>query len=110
MFKPLTKWRWSIPNADSIPEITRRAFMIAAGEKEGAIHLELPQDIAKIESKIRPVGKQQVLRSRLNIDLIEKASKIIFEAKRPLFAIFADINNITKVMITIMATVRNMDF
>ena len=41
---------------------------------------------------------------------IRRASKIIFEAKRPLFAIFADINNITKVMITIMATVRNMDF
>ena len=29
MFKPITKWNWSIRNADSIPEIIRRAFKIA---------------------------------------------------------------------------------
>ena len=46
---------------------------ISAEEKEEAGHLELPQDIAKIESKIRPIGKQQVLRSRPNIDLIENS-------------------------------------
>ncbi len=87
MFKPITKWRWSIGNSDSIPEIIRRAFKIAAEEKEGAVHLELPQDIAKKESKIRPIGKQQVLRSRPNIDLIEKAAKIIIGAKRPLLLV-----------------------
>ncbi len=30
MFKPITKWRWSVRNADSIPEIIRRAFKLAA--------------------------------------------------------------------------------
>src|SRR6185437_13910255 len=42
MFKPITKWSWSIRNADSIPEIIRRAFKIALEEKGGAIQLELP--------------------------------------------------------------------
>jgi acetolactate synthase-1/2/3 large subunit len=52
MFKSITKWRWSIRNADSIPEIIRRAFKISLEEKGGAVHLELPQDIAKKKSAI----------------------------------------------------------
>ncbi len=44
MFKAITKWRWSIRNADSIPETIRRGFKIALEEKAGAVHLELPQD------------------------------------------------------------------
>ena len=36
MFKPITKWRWSILNADNIPEIIRRAFKIAIEEKGGS--------------------------------------------------------------------------
>lgn len=63
MFKPITKWRWSVRNADSIPEIVRRAFKIALEEKAGAVHIELPQDIAKMESEIKPIKAQQVLRS-----------------------------------------------
>ena len=55
MFKPITKWRWSMRNADSIPEIIRRAFKIALEEKGGAVHLELPQDIAKLNSSIMPI-------------------------------------------------------
>src|SRR4029078_7539782 len=74
MFKPITKWRWSIRNADSIPEIVRRAFKIALEEKAGAVHLELPQDIAKIDSKIGPLNPQRVLRARPNADLIRQAA------------------------------------
>ena len=36
MFKSITKWRWSIRSADSIPEIVRRAFKISLEEKGGA--------------------------------------------------------------------------
>ena len=77
MFKPITKWRWSVRNADSIPEIVRRAFKIALEEKAGAVHIELPQDIAKMESEIKPIKAQQVLRSRPNKDLIEEAAELL---------------------------------
>jgi acetolactate synthase I/II/III large subunit len=87
MFKPITKWRWSIRNADSIPEIVRRAFKIALEEKAGAVHLELPQDIAKMESDIKPIKTQQVFRSRPNEELIEKAAKLILESKRPILLV-----------------------
>ena len=84
MFKPITKWRWSIRNADSIPEIVRRAFKIALEEKAGAVHLELPQDIAKMDSEIRPINSQVVLRSRPNFELIKNAVRLILEARRPI--------------------------
>jgi acetolactate synthase I/II/III large subunit len=87
MFKPITKWNWSIRNADSIPEIIRRAFKIALEEKVGAVQIELPQDVAKMDSKIRPIVKQKVLRSRPNRDLIQKAAKIILQAKTPLLLV-----------------------
>jgi acetolactate synthase I/II/III large subunit len=87
MFKAITKWRWSIRNADSIPETIRRGFKIALEEKAGAVHLELPQDIAKMQSNIRPIDKQDVLRSRSNTNLIEKAAKMILGAKMPLLLI-----------------------
>ncbi len=87
MFKPITKWRWSIRNADSIPEIVSRAFKIALEEKAGAVHLELPQDIAKMESDIKPIKTQQVFRSRPNEELIGKAANLILESKTPILLV-----------------------
>ena len=87
MFKPITKWRWSIRNADSIPEIVRRAFKISLEEKAGAVHLELPQDIAKMQSDIKPIKTQQVFRSRPNEELIEKAANLILESKTPILLV-----------------------
>lgn len=87
MFKPITKWNWSIRNADSIPEIIRRAFKIALEEKVGAVQIELPQDIAKMDSKIKPIVKQKVLRPRPNRELIQRAAKTILHAKTPLLLV-----------------------
>jgi acetolactate synthase-1/2/3 large subunit len=87
MFKPITKWNQSIRNGDNIPEIVRRAFKIAMEEKAGATHIELPQDVAKQQSIIKPIGRQGedvLLRSHPNRDLIVKAVKLILEAEKPL--------------------------
>ncbi|MDQ6862203.1 MAG: thiamine pyrophosphate-binding protein [Thermoproteota archaeon] len=87
MFKPITKWSWSIRNPDSIPEITRRAFKISLAEKSGAVHLALPQDIAKKNSEIKPITTQELSRSRPNNELVQKAAKMILEAQRPLILV-----------------------
>ena len=84
MFEPITKWRWSMRNADSIPEIIRRAFKIALEEKGGAVQLELPEDIAKMSSSIKPIERKEILRARPNHDLILKAAKMITESKMPI--------------------------
>ena len=87
MFKPITKWNWSIRNPDDIPEITRRAFKISLDEKAGAVHLEIPQDIAKKNSDIKPIRSQGFLRSRPNQDSVKAAAKLIYEARAPILLV-----------------------
>ncbi|HET7390078.1 MAG TPA: acetolactate synthase large subunit, partial [Nitrososphaeraceae archaeon] len=84
MFKPITKWSWSIRNADSIPEIIRRAFKISSQEKAGAVHLVLPHDIAKQNSDIEPIRTLQLSRPKPAHKLVEMAAKMIAEAEQPL--------------------------
>ena len=44
--KPLTKASRQIVSAASIPSVIRDAFRLAAEERPGPVHLELPEDIA----------------------------------------------------------------
>lgn len=46
MFRPITKWNTSVHSPGTIPEIVHKAFKLAAAEKPGATHVELPEDIA----------------------------------------------------------------
>jgi acetolactate synthase-1/2/3 large subunit len=87
MFKPITKWNWSIRNADNIPEIIRRAFKISLEEKAGAVHLELPKDIAKEKSEIRPIRTQKSLRSRPNQELVKSAARLICMSRMPVLLV-----------------------
>jgi len=87
MFKPITKWNWSMRNPKNIPEIVRRAFKIALSEKPGATHIELPQDIAKGKSNIPPIIPQKIFRAKANETLISNAASIIMQAKRPILFI-----------------------
>src|SRR5690242_2079738 len=85
LFKPITKWSWSIRNANSIPEIIRRAFKISLEEKAGAVHLVLPRDIAKQNSNIEPIKRTQKLsRPKPSHKLVEVAAKMIAGAEQPL--------------------------
>jgi acetolactate synthase-1/2/3 large subunit len=88
MFYPITKWRWSIHNTHVIAELVRRAFKISIEEKAGAVHLELPEDIAKEKSDIKPIKKpKRTLRSRPQKGLIKKAVKMILSAKIPIILV-----------------------
>src|SRR5574339_105718 len=88
MFRPITKWRWSIHNADVIPEIVRRAFKNSIEEKAGAVHLELPEDVAKEKSYIKPIKKpSRTSRSRPHDGLIKNVVKMILSAKMPIILI-----------------------
>lgn len=84
MFQPITKWSWSIRNAKNIPEIIRRCFKKSLEEKPGAVHIELPKDIAKKTSDIPPIKPQPLLRPKANAEMIKKAAKLILKAKNPI--------------------------
>src|SRR5690606_34250661 len=50
MFRSLTKFTKQIVSANTIPSLVREAFRLAAEERPGAVHLELPEDIAAEEA------------------------------------------------------------
>ncbi|XOV90818.1 MAG: hypothetical protein ACFHX7_12670 [Pseudomonadota bacterium] len=55
MFEPVTKWAVSIRSPKAIPEIVRKAVRLARREKPGAVLIELPEDIAKIDTPEVPL-------------------------------------------------------
>ena len=87
MFTPITKWTWSIRDADGIPEILRRAFKIATEEKKGATHLDLPVDVAKMETLLKPLSSKTRILSRPTPSTLQDAAKMILMAKAPIILV-----------------------
>jgi len=83
MFRPVTKWAATILNADTIPEIIRKAVRIARSEKPGAVHIELPEDIATLETSKRPMTPRRFRRSVPDDKITDQAFAMIAAAKRP---------------------------
>ena len=83
MFKPVTKWATTILNAETIPEIVRKAVRLARTEKPGAVHIELPEDIASMEVSGAPMTPRRFRRSVPDDVIIDQAFEMIKESKRP---------------------------
>ena len=84
MFKSVTKWTTSIRNPKTIPEIVRKAVRLATLEKPGAVHIELPEDISKLDVNAKPLKSFPYRRSIAEDDIIYKAFKLMIEAKSPI--------------------------
>ncbi len=83
MFKPVTKWATTIHNPDTIPEIVRKAVRLARTEKPGAVHIELPVDVAKMEAGTTPMTPHRFRRPVPDDKIIDQAFAMLREAKRP---------------------------
>jgi len=83
-FKPLTKWNASITTPSIIPEAVRKAFKVAEMERPGVTHLELPEDIAKMEASGNPLPRIKVRRPSADSKAVEQAVEMIKQAKNPL--------------------------
>lgn len=84
MFRTVTKWSTTILHPDNIPEIVRKAVRLARTEKPGACHIELPEDIAKMESQEAPISLIRYQRPVPDEMVIDQAFKMICNAKRPI--------------------------
>jgi acetolactate synthase-1/2/3 large subunit len=92
MMRPITKYSRQIVNGNSIPSMTREAFRIAQEERPGAVHLELPEDIAAEECEERVFEVVGYRRPDADDQDITKATQMIKEAKMPLILIGAGAN------------------
>jgi len=84
MFEPVTKWAQTILHPNSIPEIIRKAVRLARTEKPGACHIELPEDIAKIDTDSKPLKPLRFRRPVADDKILNQAIEQILKAKRPI--------------------------
>jgi len=92
MMRPLTKHTRQIKNGNSIPAAVREAFRLAQEERPGAVHLELPEDIARETTDAPVIEKSTVRRPVAEEKSIQKAVGLITESKRPVLLVGAAAN------------------
>lgn len=92
MMRPLTKYTQQLVSGSSIPCRVREAFRLAMEEKPGAVHLELPEDIAAEEVDELPIAASYVRRPTAEEKSIRAAIKMIENAERPLMLVGAGAN------------------
>lgn len=84
MFKPLTRFSSSIASAGILSSLARKAFSVAEGERPGATHLELPENIAAGE-----MAKPEMTPLSVKVPVPPKksslvsATKALLQARRP---------------------------
>jgi acetolactate synthase-1/2/3 large subunit len=83
MFRPVTKWATSIVNPETIPEIIRKAVRVARTEKPGAVHIELPEDIAALETDGEPLIPRRFRRAVPDDKIADQAFAMLQQATRP---------------------------
>ena len=83
MFRPVTKWATTILNPKTIPEIVRKAVRLARTEKPGAVHIELPEDVAAMDSDGAPMAPKRFRRSVPDDKIVDQAFEMLKSAKRP---------------------------
>lgn len=83
-FKYTTNWSTTIMRADFIPEILKKAFDIAV-DAPGAVHIELPEDVAEEEtSKIPLERKVNIHSSAPDHSELKKVADLIKKASAPI--------------------------
>jgi acetolactate synthase I/II/III large subunit len=92
MMQSITKFTKQIVNGNNIPSLVREAFRLSTEERPGAVHLELPEDVAAEESDFRLFEVVGHRRPDANNKSIVSASRMIEEAKNPLILIGAGAN------------------
>lgn len=83
MFRPVTKWATTIVNPETIPEIVRKAVRLARSEKPGAVHIELPEDVAAADAQAAPIVPRRFRRAVPADKIVDQAFAAIAEARRP---------------------------
>jgi acetolactate synthase-1/2/3 large subunit len=83
--KPLTKFSRQIVSASSIPTVVREAFRVAAEERPGPVHLELPEDIAaEMGPAVAMVPPHTIDLPVATATAVDRAVRMIRQAQRPL--------------------------
>jgi acetolactate synthase-1/2/3 large subunit len=101
MLRPLTKYTRQIVAADTVPARVREAFRQAEHERPGAVHLELPEDVAREATEARPRPAARSRRPVAEDKALAAAAQAIARSRRPLLMVGAGANRkLTSRMLT----------
>ncbi len=92
MMQPLTKYTRQIVGSGNIPSRVREAFRLAQEERPGAVHLELPEDIAREETDAAPIPASLSRRPIAEHKAIDAAVDRLRQARRPILVVGAGAN------------------
>ncbi len=92
MMEPLTKYTRQLVSGANIPSRVREAFRLAQEEKPGAVHLELPEDIAAEDTDEGVIPASVVRRPIAEDKSIRAAIDLIEQARHPLLIVAAGAN------------------
>jgi len=84
MFAPVTKWNAQIVRPDNTTEIIRKAFKVAQSEKPGAVHVDLPENIAAMPLQAKPLNQDSREKTYASTRSLNAAAAAISKAKNPL--------------------------
>jgi acetolactate synthase I/II/III large subunit len=83
VMRPITKWNARLSDPAIIPEVVRKAFKVAEGEKPGATHIELPEDVMEAEIDAEPLPSRRLVRPEPAARELLKAADLVRGALNP---------------------------
>ena len=92
ILEPVTKFSRQIVSGTAIPALVREAFRVAEEERPGAVHLELPEDVAAEETDGKAMTVTTVRRPVAEEKAIARAVEMIRSSRRPMILIGAGAN------------------
>ncbi|MFY0652833.1 MAG: acetolactate synthase large subunit [Cyclobacteriaceae bacterium] len=92
MMRPLTKFTKQVVSGNNIPSIVREAFRISQLERPGAVHIELPEDVAAEDTDEPIFQTHSIRRPAPDHKAVDAAVELIQKAKMPLILIGAGAN------------------
>ena len=87
MFEPVTKWNKQIVRPDNTPEIVRKAFKVAQTESPGAVHIDLPENIAAAPAEGQPLRATSTPAPVASEESLQKAAIAISQASNPMILV-----------------------
>ncbi len=92
MMKPITKFSATITSGDLVPSMIKEAIRLAKTERPGAVHLELPEDIALEICNSIPLVSSKTNYPSANKKDVSEAIAIIENSKHPIIILGGAMN------------------
>ena len=88
--RPITKWAYSMPNAQKVQESVRKAFRVALTEPQGPTHIEASSEILLEQvapEPIEPAAYRNSVLPSCDSGQLDRAFDLLARAERPVFVV-----------------------